>query len=82
LERELGESSGLFAYPYGGKEHLAEVNKPLPKELGLRCNVSAYGGTVSPDDDPFALKRISITKWFSSPYIFGFELVTKRTERV
>jgi peptidoglycan/xylan/chitin deacetylase (PgdA/CDA1 family) len=82
LESELSESSGLFAYPYGGREHLAEENKPLPKELGLRCNASAYGGTVSLGDDPFALKRTSITRWFTSPYIFGFELVTKRLERV
>lgn len=81
LEAELGESSGLFAYPYGGREHLAEANKSLPKELGLRCNVSAFGGTVSPGDDPFALKRTSITKWFSSPYIFAFELVTNRLEK-
>jgi peptidoglycan/xylan/chitin deacetylase (PgdA/CDA1 family) len=82
LETELGESSGLFAYPYGGKEHLAEENKCIPKDLGLRCNVAAYGGTVSLGDDPFLLKRTSITKWFGSPYIFGFELVTKRLERV
>lgn len=81
LEAELGESSGLFAYPYGGRENLAEENKPIPKELGLRCNVSAYGGTVSPGDDPFALKRTSISTWFASPYMFGFELVTNRLER-
>ena len=80
LEAELGESSGLFAYPYGGVEHLAEENKSIPRELGLRCNVSAFGGTVSPGDDPFALKRTSITNWFSSPYSFGFELVTGRVE--
>jgi peptidoglycan/xylan/chitin deacetylase (PgdA/CDA1 family) len=82
LEAELQESSGLFAYPYGGRDHLAEENKPIPKELGLRCNLSAYGGTVSLGDDPFTLKRTSITKWFTSPYLFGFELVTKRVERV
>jgi peptidoglycan/xylan/chitin deacetylase (PgdA/CDA1 family) len=81
LEKELGESSGLFAYPYGGREHLAEENKPIPKQVGLRCNVSAYGGTVSPADDPFALKRTSITKWFNSPYIFAFELITNRLEQ-
>jgi peptidoglycan/xylan/chitin deacetylase (PgdA/CDA1 family) len=82
LEAELAESSGLFAYPYGGREHLSEENKSIPKELGLRCNLSAYGGTVSLGDDPFTLKRTSITKWFTSPYLFGFELVTNRVERV
>lgn len=81
LEAELSESSGLFAYPYGGRQHLAQENKPLPKELGLRCNVAAYGGTVSAGDDPFALKRTSITKWFTSPYQFGLELVAGRLEQ-
>jgi peptidoglycan/xylan/chitin deacetylase (PgdA/CDA1 family) len=82
LEAEIGESSGLFAYPYGGREHLANENKSIPKDLGLRCALSAYGGTVSLGDDPFALKRTSITKWFTSPNMFGFELVTNRLERV
>lgn len=81
LECELSESSGLFAYPYGGRKHFAAANKDLPRELGLRCNVAAYGGTVSVGDDPFALKRTSITKWFSSPYQFGFELVAGRLEQ-
>lgn len=80
LVAELGESAGLFAYPYGGRQHLAEANKCIPKELGLRCNLSAYGGTVSPGDDPFSLRRTAITNWFSSPYSFGFELVTGRVE--
>lgn len=81
LEAELGESSRLFAYPYGGRRNLAEQNRSIPRELGLRCNVSAYGGTVSPGDDPFALKRTSITGWFRSPYMFGFELVTNCLEQ-
>jgi peptidoglycan/xylan/chitin deacetylase (PgdA/CDA1 family) len=75
LEAELSESSSLFAYPFGGRKHLADENKSLPKELGLRCNVSSYGGTVHSGDDPFALKRTPINHWFASPYQFGFELV-------
>ncbi len=80
LEAELSESSGLFAYPYGGRKDLAEENKSLPKQLGLRCTAAGYGGTVKVGDDPFALKRTSITKWFASPYHFGFELVMARLE--
>lgn len=81
LDAELSESSGLFAYPFGGRGQLADENKPLPKELGLRCNVSAYGGTVRSGDDPFALKRTPINHWFVSPYQFGFELVAGYLER-
>lgn len=80
LEAELSEPSDLFAYPYGGRGNFAAENKELPRQLGMRCNASAYGGTVSVGDDPFALKRTSITRWFESPYMFGFELVAGRLE--
>lgn len=81
LDAELSESSGLFAYPFGGRRHLADENRSLPKELGLRCNVSAHGGTVRSGDDPFALKRTPINHWFVSPYQFGFELVMGHLEQ-
>jgi peptidoglycan/xylan/chitin deacetylase (PgdA/CDA1 family) len=81
LDAELAESLGLFAYPFGGRKQMADENKSLPKELGLRCSVSAHGGTVHSGDDPFGLKRTSITKWFASPYQFGFELVAGRLEQ-
>jgi len=76
LDSELGEHSGLFAYPFGGRENMSESNQSLLKELGLRCSLSAYGGTVRSGDDPLRLKRITISNWFVSPYQFGFEFVT------
>ena len=76
LDSELGQHSGLFAYPFGGRKNMSEENQSVLKELGLRCSLSAYGGTVRPGDDPLRLKRIAISSWFVSPYQFGFELVT------
>jgi peptidoglycan/xylan/chitin deacetylase (PgdA/CDA1 family) len=73
LDRELGEHSGLFAYPYGARKNMSEENQQVVRELGLRCCLSAYGGTVRLGDDPLRLRRITITTWFSSPYQFGFE---------
>jgi peptidoglycan/xylan/chitin deacetylase (PgdA/CDA1 family) len=81
LDAELGEPSGLFAYPYGGMQDMAEENQTLLKELGLRCCVSAFGGTVRVGDDPFRLKRITMSNWFMSPYHFGFELVAGRLDQ-
>jgi peptidoglycan/xylan/chitin deacetylase (PgdA/CDA1 family) len=75
LDAELGEHSGLFAYPFGGRKNMSEENQALLKELGLRCSVSAYGGTVRVGDDPLRLKRITISDWYLSPYQFGFELL-------
>ena len=78
LDSELGEHSGLFAYPYGGRANMSEENQSLVKELGMRCNLSAYGGTVRTGDDPYRLNRITVSRWYLSPYQFGFELVTGR----
>ena len=76
LDAELGEHSGLFAYPFGGRKNMSDENQSVLKELGLRCCLSAYGGNVRAGDDPLRLKRITVTDWFLSPYQFGFELVT------
>jgi len=81
LDAELGEHSGLFAYPYGGRANMSEENQSLMKELGMRCNLSAYGGTVKPGDDPYRLKRITVSRWYVSPYHFGFELATGRLSK-
>jgi peptidoglycan/xylan/chitin deacetylase (PgdA/CDA1 family) len=76
LDSELGEHSGLFAYPFGGRKNMSEENRSVLKELELRCCLSAFGGTVRPNDDPLQLKRITVSNWFVSPYQFGLELVT------
>lgn len=76
LDAELGEHSGLFAYPYGGRRNMSEANQQVVNGLGLRCCLSAYGGTVKKGDDPLRLKRITMSEWYLSPYQFGFELVT------
>ena len=78
LDAELGEHSGLFAYPFGGRKNMSDENQSVVGQLGLRCCLSAYGGTVRPGDDPLRLKRITISDWFLSPYQFGFELVAGR----
>ncbi|MGZ4787552.1 MAG: polysaccharide deacetylase family protein [Terriglobales bacterium] len=78
LDAELGEHSGLFAYPYGGRANMSEVSQTVVNELGLRCSLSAFGGTVGAGDDPLRLKRITISEWFQTPYQFGFDLVTGR----
>jgi peptidoglycan/xylan/chitin deacetylase (PgdA/CDA1 family) len=78
LDAELGEHSGLFAYPFGGRENMSDENQAVVNQLRLRCCLSAYGGTVQAGDDPLRLKRITISDWLVSPYQFGFELVTGR----
>ena len=78
LNSELGEATGLFARPYGWHGQMAPDNTEIVKSAGLRCDLSAFGGTVQAGDDPYHLQRTPISGWFQSPYQFGFELVTGR----
>lgn len=80
LLEELGITAELFAYPFGGREHMSPAARQLVREAGFICCASCYGGVNSPAADPYALNRIGVAKWFDSPDQFGFELVTNRTE--
>jgi peptidoglycan/xylan/chitin deacetylase (PgdA/CDA1 family) len=75
LERQLGEPVDLFAYPYGGRDHLADANRDLVKAAGFRCCCSCYGGVTRAGADPFRLPRVPVSSWYVSPHQFGFELL-------
>jgi peptidoglycan/xylan/chitin deacetylase (PgdA/CDA1 family) len=75
LEERLEERIDLFAYPYGGFQHMADSNRELVKAAGFRCCCSCYGGVILHGDDPFDLHRIAISPWYASPEQFGLELV-------
>jgi peptidoglycan/xylan/chitin deacetylase (PgdA/CDA1 family) len=77
---ELGVRADLFAYPFGGREHISESALELVREAGFKCCVACYGGVNSPGADPFRLNRIGIAEWFDTPHQLGFEIVTNRTE--
>jgi len=78
LERELGARTHHFGFPYGRSEHMSDENRQLVRSAGFRSCLSACGGTVSPECDPFDLKRIGITDASSSPYQWGFEIAISR----
>lgn len=75
LEERLEQGIELFAYPYGGFQHMADSNRELVKAAGFRCCCSCYGGVILHGDDPFDLHRIAISPWYASPEQFGLELV-------
>jgi len=45
LQRELGVTAPLFAYPYGGRENMTPDRLELVKQAGYCGCLSAYGGT-------------------------------------
>jgi peptidoglycan/xylan/chitin deacetylase (PgdA/CDA1 family) len=78
MRNELGTEARLFAYPFGGPEHISESSLQLIRELGFECCVSCHGGTNPPIANPFKLNRIGIAEWFSNPYQFAWELASGR----
>ena len=78
LAQELGEETPLFSYPFGRADQITPGNRAAVRDAGFSCCLSAYGGTVSSESDPFDLKRIPVSPWFRSPYQFGFEVLRTR----
>lgn len=78
LRQELGVSTELFAYPFGGKQHINERSLELVREQGFSCCASCYGGSNAPLGDPYDIRRIGIADWYKTPHQFGFELLTNR----
>jgi peptidoglycan/xylan/chitin deacetylase (PgdA/CDA1 family) len=78
LERELGTSVKLFAYPFGGRYNMSPTSLCLVQEAGFECCLGAFGGVNPPVADRFHLNRISINEWFATPHQLGFELLAQR----
>jgi peptidoglycan/xylan/chitin deacetylase (PgdA/CDA1 family) len=74
IQHELGLDARLFAYPFGGPQHISEGSRQLVRELGFECCAACHGGTNAPIPNPYDLNRIGIAEWFSNPYQFAFEL--------
>jgi peptidoglycan/xylan/chitin deacetylase (PgdA/CDA1 family) len=79
LERQLGASADLFAYPYGRAHQMTEANRALVRDAGFCCCCSSAGGMNKAGTSPFDVQRIPISLWHRSPQQFGFELVLGRS---
>ena len=75
LAQELGAETPLFSYPFGRADQITPGNRAAVRDAGFSCCLSAYGGTVRSQGDPFDLKRIPVSPWFLSPYQYGFEVM-------
>ena len=75
LEREMGVTKLLFAYPFGGQEDISEAARKVVQDLGFECCAACHGGVNSRTADPYRLNRIGIAEWFATPQQFGLELL-------
>lgn len=78
LQKELGTTAGLFAYPFGGRSNIRPAALELVRETGFECCLSSCGGVNVPAADPFQLNRINIGGWFATPHQLGFEILLHR----
>ena len=72
LRRELGLVDVLFAYPYGGRQHMTPARLELVKQAGFAGCLSAYGGTNIGRVDRYNVVRRGI-HWEYSDRAFLFE---------
>lgn len=75
LERIVDGPVDLFAYPFGRPHQLSEENRQVARDLGFRCALSCYGGSVRPGEDPFRLRRVPISPWHRSASQLAYELL-------
>jgi sugar transferase (PEP-CTERM/EpsH1 system associated) len=65
LKSELGIERPVFAYPYGGREHMNVARLALVKEAGYAACLSAYGGSNTGTVDRFNVLRQGISHEYS-----------------
>jgi len=78
LEEKLSTPIDLFAYPYGGENNISEKNREAIKAAGFRCCCSCFGGVNSMGTDPYHVRRIPISSWYTSAYHLGCDLALGR----
>lgn len=74
LARELGPIDPLFAYPYGGRQHMTPERLEMVKQAGYVGCLSAYGGSNIGRVDRFNVLRRGI-HWEYSDTAFLLECV-------
>ena len=81
LAQALGSRVALFCYPFGRRENMAEYNRAAVRDAGFECCMSAFGGLVSSDTDPYDLPRVPVGQWHESPLDFLFDIMRMGVEK-
>jgi peptidoglycan/xylan/chitin deacetylase (PgdA/CDA1 family) len=74
LRRELSLCRVMFAYPYGGRQHMTPERLALVKKAGFVACLSAYGGSNVGTVDSFDVRRVNV-HWQYSDRAFLFRCV-------
>ena len=79
LQQEVEAPVDLFAYPYGGPQHISDGNRARVRAAGFRCCCSSFGGINETGQDPFDLQRVPVSAWHASPQQLGLEVALRRS---
>ena len=71
LRRELALQTCIFAYPYGGRQHMTPDRLDLVKQAGYSGCLAAYGGVNIGTVDRFDVRRGGIS-WAFTDHAFLF----------
>ena len=77
LSRELGLERVVFAYPYGGREHMTPARLELVRQAGYDGCLAAYGGSNIASVDRYNVLRRGI-HWEFSDAAFLFQCLGLR----
>jgi len=67
IRREIGLHDVVFAYPYGGRQHMTAERLDMVRDAGYVACLSAWGGSNAGTIDPFDVRRRGIHWEFSDP---------------
>jgi peptidoglycan/xylan/chitin deacetylase (PgdA/CDA1 family)/folate-dependent phosphoribosylglycinamide formyltransferase PurN len=65
LKQNLGLDEVIFAYPFGGRSNMNAAALRLVRELGYAGCLSAYGGHIGGQIDPYNVERVGIGSNFT-----------------
>lgn len=77
LELRLGHPVEHFAFPFGRRDCITPENREIVANEFRSC-MSAFGGAISPEADPFHLARVPVNQYYTSPYELGLGLIRER----
>lgn len=78
IANRTGVDPAFFSFPFGRETNITDANRERVREADFICCLSACGGTVAPETDPFHLPRIPVSDWFSSPFHLGWRILRDR----
>jgi peptidoglycan/xylan/chitin deacetylase (PgdA/CDA1 family) len=81
LKERLGTQKGMFAHPFGGRQHMTDEIRKLVRAVGYRCCVSCHGGVNGLETNPYSLSRMPFNERYESAHQYGLDVLRAAVSR-